>query len=219
MAMLALPLALPAFAQTATGVVTGKVTDRNSQRPLASVQVRVAGSPRAALTDDAGNYRITAVPAGTIQVTAQRIGYAPQTRTVSVPASGVATADFSIVVSAAQLDVFVVTATGTTERKRENGAVTATIDSSAINKAAISTFADALSSRAPGVVVQQAAGETGAGSRVRIRGSNSISLSNEPLLIIDGARVDNNPSSSAIGTGGQLPSRLNDINPEEIENI
>ena len=219
LAALVLPLALPAFAQSATGVVTGRVTDRNTQRPLGSVQVRVGGTPRATITDDAGNYRLTGVPVGTIQVTAQRIGYGPQTRTVVVSAAGVATADFTIAVSAAQLDVFVVTATGTTEQKRANGAVTATIDSSALNKAAISTFADALSSRAPGVVVQQAAGEAGAGSRVRIRGSNSISLSNEPLLIIDGARVDNNPSSSAIGTGGQLPSRLNDINPEEIENI
>jgi TonB-linked SusC/RagA family outer membrane protein len=68
-------------------------------------------------------------------------------------------------------------------------------------------------------VVQTSAGETGAGSRVRIRGSNSISLSNDPLLIIDGVRVDNTSRSTFQGTGGQEPSRLNDINPEEIESI
>ena len=67
--------------------------------------------------------------------------------------------------------------------------------------------------------MQTSAGETGAGSRIRIRGSNSISLSNDPLLIIDGIRADNSSQSSAQGTGGQLPSRFNDINPEEIEDI
>ena len=68
-------------------------------------------------------------------------------------------------------------------------------------------------------MVQTSAGEIGAGSRIRIRGSNSISLSNDPLLIIDGIRADNSSESSATGTGGQLPSRFNDINPEEIETI
>ena len=65
----------------------------------------------------------------------------------------------------------------------------------------------------------QSAGESGAGTRVRIRGSNSISLSNEPLLIVDGIRLDNTPESSPIDVGGQFPSRFNDINPEDIESI
>ena len=129
------------------------------------------------------------------------------------------TADFTLAVAATTLDQIVVTATGQSERRRESGASTATIESSQIEKAAISTFADALSSRAPGVVVQTSAGESGAGARIRIRGSNSISLSNEPLIIVDGIRLDNTPESSPISTGGQFPSRINDINPEDIESI
>jgi TonB-dependent SusC/RagA subfamily outer membrane receptor len=46
-----------------------------------------------------------------------------------------------------------------------------------------------------------------------------LSLSNDPLLIVDGIRVDNNAASSTIGVGGQTPSRFNDINPEDIETI
>ncbi len=208
-----------AVAQGAVGTVAGRVIDRTTQQPLVGAQVRVVGTTRGTSTDETGSYRIIGVREGSVQIAVQRIGYGPLSRSVTVPAGGIVTVDFSLAVSAAQLDVVVVNATGTTERKRENGAVTATIDSSALNKAAISTFADALSSRAPGVVVMTAAGETGAGSRVRIRGSNSISLSNEPLIIVDGTRVDNSPSSTAIGTGGQSPSRLNDINPEDIENV
>ena len=93
------------------------------------------------------------------------------------------------------------------------------VDAAAIRNAGPQVNLSEALARVPGVVVQQAAGETGAGSRIRIRGSNSISLSNDPLLVVDGIRVDNNAQSTAIGTGGQLPSRFNDINPEEIESI
>ena len=215
---MALAFASPAIAQS-TGTITGRVTERQTQRPLGNVQVRVVGSNRGAVTDDSGSYRITNVPAGVAQVAAQRLGYGPQSRSVSVTAGGSITADIVMAPAVATLDAITVTATGQTERKRENGAPTATIDSASLNKAVISTLSDALSSRVAGVVVQTSAGETGAGSRIRIRGSNSISLSNDPLLIIDGIRADNSSQSSAQGTGGQLPSRFNDINPEEIEDI
>lgn len=216
--VLALAFAVPAKAQT-VGTITGRVIDRQTQRPLASAQVRITGTPRGAQTDDQGLYRIINVPTGVVQLVAQRIGYGPMSRTVAVSANGTTTADFGLAVAATTLDQVLVTATGQSERKRQSGVSTATIDSSAVNRATVSTFSDVLSSRAPGVVVQQAAGETGAGARVRIRGSNSISLSNDPLLIVDGVRVDNSSLSTSIGTGGQQPSRFNDINPEEIENI
>ena len=216
--LIALAIAAPAWAQS-TGTITGRVIDRQSQRPLGGVQVRIIGTARGSQTDDAGAYRIANVPIGVTQLGAQRLGYGAQSRTVNVVENGSVTADFQMAVAATTLDQVTVTATGQSERRRENGAATASIDSSQLNKATISTFSDALSSRAPGVVVQTASGETGAGSRIRIRGSNSISLSNDPLLIVDGVRVDNLAQSSAIGTGGQLPSRFNDINPEEVESI
>ncbi|HET7372704.1 MAG TPA: SusC/RagA family TonB-linked outer membrane protein [Gemmatimonadaceae bacterium] len=215
---LALALASPAYAQ-ATGTITGRVADRQTQRPLVGAQVRIVGSTRGAITNDSGTYRIINVPTGNVQLAVQRLGYGPQTRTVAVSSGGTTTADFAMSTAVTTLDVLTVTATGQTERSRENGAPTATIDSASLNKAVISTLSDALSSRVAGVVVQTAAGETGAGSRIRIRGSNSISLSNDPLLIIDGIRADNSSQSSAQGTGGQLPSRFNDINPEEIEDV
>jgi TonB-linked SusC/RagA family outer membrane protein len=214
----ALALAGPAFAQGTVSTVSGTVRERGSERPLAGVQVRVAGTQRGGATDAAGHYRIAGVPLGTIQLVAQELGYAPQSRTITLGVAG-ATEDFTLAQTVTTLDQVVVTATGQSERRRESGASTAVIDNTQIVTAAVSTFADALSSRAPGVVVQSSAGESGAGARVRIRGSNSISLSNEPLLIVDGVRLDNTPESSPIDVGGQFPSRLNDINPEEIESI
>ena len=215
---IALAVASPLYAQ-GTGTITGRASDRQTQRPLASVQVRIVGTTRGAVTDDSGSYRIVNVPAGNYQLAAQRLGFGPQARAIVVTSGGTTTADFAMSPAVTTLDVLTVTATGQTERSRENGAPTATIDSASLNKAVISTLSDALSSRVPGVVVQTSAGETGAGSRIRIRGSNSISLSNDPLLIIDGIRADNSSESTAQGTGGQLPSRFNDINPEEIEDV
>jgi hypothetical protein len=204
----ALALAAPALAQGTVGTITGTVRERGSERALPGAQIRVVGTQRGAVTDPSGRYRIVGVPTGTVQLTAQLIGYAPVPRTVTLGESG-ATADFALTQAATTLDQIVVTATGPSERRRESGASTATIDAGQVTTAAVSTFSDVLSSRAPGVVVMSSAGESGAGTRIRIRGSNSISLSNEPLLIVDGIRLDNTPESTPISTGGQFPSRIN----------
>ena len=206
-------------AQQTGATITGRVTDRSSQRPLESVRVRIVGGTRAAATDANGDYRIVGVPAGNVQLVAQRIGYAPVPRSVSVPATGTVTVDFTLAVSATQLDQVIVTATGETQRKRETGNSISSIDTSSLTLAATTNFSSVLAARAPGVSVVNSGGTTGGSSRIRIRGSNSIALSNDPLLIIDGIRVDNSSSSTSVGVGGQSPSRFNDINPDEIENI
>src|SRR5207245_2734638 len=72
----------------------------------------------------------------------------------------------------------------------------------------------------PGVRVIRASGEVGAGGVTRIRGSGSLSLSNEPLIYVDGVRVNNNSTApSEAYNGWSTPSRVNDLNPEEIESI
>ncbi|HTD59742.1 MAG TPA: TonB-dependent receptor, partial [Gemmatimonadaceae bacterium] len=89
--------------------------------------------------------------------------------------------------------------------------------------AAAPNFASVLEGSTPGVQVSQPSGTTGTGAKVRIRGSSSVSLSNEPLIVIDGVEVDNEANQQnqlgTIGVGGQTTSRLNDINPDEIESI
>jgi len=210
---------LPAAAQAQGATVTGRVVDRATSRPLSDVQVFVAGTPRGSRTAEDGRYSIIGVPAGAVQIRVIRIGYEAQTRTINVTAGATQTVDFSLTATATTLDQVVVSVTGQSERRCESGVSTAKIDTSKVNMASVQNFSDVLSSRAPGVVVQQAGGTTGGSSRIRIRGSNSINLSNDPLLLIDGVRVNNNPNSTAIGVGGQTPSRFNDIDPEDIESV
>src|SRR6185295_17279769 len=82
-----------------------------------------------------------------------------------------------------------------------------------------SSLADALSGRDAGVQILQSGGTVGTGTRIRIRGQTSLSLSNEPIYYVDGVRVESGDNSLSIGTGGQAPSRINDINPEDIANV
>jgi TonB-linked SusC/RagA family outer membrane protein len=211
-----------AAAQQPTGTITGRVLDRASQQPIIGVTVRVVGTTRGVQTGDQGTYRITGVPSGTVSVQALRIGYASATRPITMTDGGTSTLDFALEQAATQLDIVQVTATGQEQSRRESGVATANINvATDVPQAAVTNMATVLSSRAPGVVVQEAGGTTGSGARVRIRGSNSVSLSNDPLIIVDGIRVNNeqDDATNSIGVGGQQPSRLNDINQEDIENI
>src|SRR5262245_6374791 len=210
--------ALAAHAQ-ATGTITGRVTDRSTQQPIADAQVLIVGSTRGARTSDAGQYRLTTVPAGEVRVRVIRLGYEAETRTLTVSGNQTVTADFALGVTATRLDQVVVSATGESELRRESGNNVATINTDSIPKTLVNGVNDLLSSRAANVVVTQTSGTTGGGSRIRIRGSNSLSLSNEPLIIIDGVRAISDVSGSTIDIGGQNPSRLDDLNPEDIDDI
>ncbi len=216
----ALTFSIPLSAQqAATGTVTGKVTDAASGRPVQDAQVRLVGTTRGAVTTADGSYRLTGVAAGTASLRAQRIGYTPVSKSATVVAGGTAAVDFAMTQAVTQIDQVVVTGTGETQRKRERGMATSRIDSNSFNPSTVRTLSNVLQARAPGVTVQGSGGTTGTGSRIRIRGSNSLSLANDPLLIVDGVLMDNNASSTGVGTGGQVISRFDDINPADIEDI
>ena len=219
-----LALALPVAASVAsaqTGTIVGTVVDQASKTPLPSVQVQIVGTTRGVITGSDGHFRLAVVPSGPTQIRATRIGYAAATQTVSVPTGDVATVDFGLSATQVTLDQVVVTGTQETQRERVSGNLVAVIAADSVNKAAVNTFSDLLAGKAAGVDIMQSSGEVGASSRIRIRGSNSISLSNDPLLVIDGVFVDNGTNSlaNAIFTGGQTVSRFDDLNPDEIENV
>jgi TonB-dependent starch-binding outer membrane protein SusC len=214
-----LMLAGAASVAAAQGSVTGRVIDTLTTQPIASAQVILSGTTRRAFTGQDGRYRLDGVAPGTAEIRVVAIGYSAATGSVTVDAGQVATLDFALAPARFVLDEIVVTATGE-QRNREVGNAVSNVDASKITEeASQSSFADLMTGRAPGVLVVPSGGTTGAGSRVRIRGSNSVSLSNEPVIVIDGIRVENGANSISIGVGGQTPSRINDINPEDIESF
>jgi TonB-linked SusC/RagA family outer membrane protein len=199
--------------------VSGRVTDSTSRQPIVAAQVFVGGTTLRTLTDQQGRFHFDNVPPGAVTVRVAFIGYKAQVKTVTAQPGAPATVDFALLFAPIGLDAVVVTATGP-QMQREQGNAIHTVDAAAVvSKAPVTNMADMLNSRAPGMVVQEAGGTTGSGTRTRIRGSNSLSLSNEPVLYVDGIRVENGASSSSIGVGGQVPSRLNDLNPNDVEAV
>jgi TonB-linked SusC/RagA family outer membrane protein len=206
----------PLNAQTET-ILTGLIRDE-SGRPIVAAQVTIPGTRFAGETGADGRYRIRGLPAGPQQIRISAFGFATQNSRVVVNPSGVSTANFSLPVAAFELDEVVVTATGE-QAKREIGHSVARINAAELTQTKpISNMNDLLVARTPGVTVTPG-NLTGAEARIRIRGSNSLSLNNDPVYYIDGIRMEAASGSSSIGIGGTSISRVNDINPEEIESI
>ena len=225
LALLALAVFLmpSSLAAQSTGTVEGTVTDAGSKRPIQGVQVSIVGTGGTvgALTNAQGAFRILNVTAGSRQVRARLIGYAPALKTVDVTAGGTATVAIALGQSAVELSAVVTTGTGGSQvEARKLGNTVAAIE--APKNAPISSFSDMLQGREPGVMALPSTGTTGEGARIRIRGNASLSQSNEPIVYVDGVRIDNGGSFGrgfvATGGGGN-PSRLDDIDPSTIEKV
>ena len=193
------------------------MTIEGTARPLASTQVSIQRMGLGTQTDDGGAYRISGVPAGTHEVRFQRIGYAPVTRQVTVAAGALATVDVGLRDAPVSLDQIVVTATGE-QRKAEIPHALSTISAEDIQDVPVSNTQQLITAQAPGVTVLGNSGQPGSGGVIKLRGTNSLSQGNNPIIYVDGIRIFS-------GTRGVVPNArqtslpLNDINPEDIERV
>ena len=207
-----------AIAQGTTGTITGVAREEGTGRPISNARVTIVGTSISVPTQDDGTYILRGAPAGVQEVRAIALGHAAQRLSVTVPAGGSATLDFVLPQAAVLLEQVVTTATGQ-QRKTEVGNDIPRIPASELAATKpIANITDMLNARAPGVEVL-GGNLIGTGQRIRIRGTNSLSLSNDPIVILDGIRMTSTTGSSTIGIGGSNPSRLSDIDPNQIESI
>ena len=217
---MSLPLSA-AVAQGTAAIIEGRVIDATTTRPLENVQVTIDGTTLGGMTNAQGGYRITGipVPAGTatVLVRVRAIGYSRETRSVTVSAGETAKRDFAVTVSAVQLNQVVVTGSGQkTEVKRLGNTVSVIVPPA---NAPINDISNLLTAREPGVSGLVSGGLSGEGAKIRIRGNASLSQSNEPIVFVDGVRM-NSGGGFGIGTGGGgSPSRIDDIDPSTIERV
>jgi TonB-linked SusC/RagA family outer membrane protein len=215
-------IAGPVVAQSATGIVTGRVLDSASRQPLSAVSVRIVGTATGALTRNDGTFTIGTVTAGLHQVRASRIGFAPQTRDVTVPAGGTITVEFAIAPQAAVLSDIVVTGYGTQRRESITGSV-ATVNTEEANVGVVTNATQMLQGRVAGVEISTNNGEPGSGVQIRIRGGTSIQASNDPLYVVDGVPLQNEGGVAGAMTPGVNAALgrnpLNTINPNDIESM
>ena len=203
-------LAAPATAaaQGTTGFIQGRVTEAANGRPIANAQVMVVGTAVGALTDQQGSYRITGAPARQVDVRVRYIGFAPMTRTVVVATGQTAQADFALAVSVLELDEIVVTGSGQQVEAKRLGNTVAVIRPP--ENVPVRDLSSLLAAREPGLSSITSAGLTGEGARIRIRGNASVTQSNEPVIFVDGIRIN---------AGGTRTSRLDDIDPSSVDRI
>ena len=206
-----------AFAQGGTGTITGRVQDSVTKAAIGDARVVVISASNAYATTNAEGRYTLKVPAGKSDLRVLRVGYGESKFTVTVAAGQTLNRDISLTESVVKLQSVVTTATGE-QRRVELGNAVATLDvASRMAEAPVKNLGDLLAAKNPGVQVLPS-NMTGGGSRVRIRGTNSFTLSNDPIYVIDGVRMTSG-NGAAIGVGGTTQNRANDLSPEEIENI
>jgi TonB-linked SusC/RagA family outer membrane protein len=202
------------------GVLAGRVITEAGARPLAGVQVAVQDQAgKGAVTDASGRFRITGVTGSQVVVNVRMIGYRAITQTVNVGSTNL---QFAMGERAIELDQVVVTGTAGGEQKKALGTSVDQVNVSDITaKQPVPSVDALLNGRAAGVAILPGTGMVGAGARIRIRGIGSFSLTPDPLVYVDGVRVDNQTgtgiSIQAFGSG--VVSRLNDFDPDQIESI
>ena len=221
--LFALPAASVARAQG--GTVTGQVTDASTRRGVANAVIQIEGTRLSANTDQEGRYRVVNVPAGTRAVVARRIGYTRGRQEVVVAGEQSVTANLMLLIAATSLDAVVITGTAGAQVRREIGNAVTTINvEEQLSKSEAPDLGSLLNARSSGVSVIQSTGRLGAGPNIQIRGVSSLGLNNNPLIYIDGVRVNNTtgggPSGGGFGSqNSSVAGRLNDINAEDIESV
>ncbi|TVR59972.1 MAG: SusC/RagA family TonB-linked outer membrane protein [Gemmatimonadales bacterium] len=210
----------PLRATARTGTIQGRVTHGRTGQALTAVQVFVTGTQQGAITDNTGAYQISGVGAGTVTVEAQLIGFAAVRQEVTVVSGETVQVDFQLTERALDLDGIVVTGTAGGTQRRAIGNVVATVDAEEImSRAPIGNVDQLLGQRTPGAMMLPGTGQVGTGSAIRIRGNSSLALANEPIIYIDGVRMDSDPRRGPAQRGGANVSRLNDIHPGDIASI
>lgn len=208
----------PTFGAAQTATITGKVTDASTKAPLAEVRVAIAGTALATQTNAAGDYRLTNVRPGRVTMQTFRLGYKAAGDTLRAVAGQTHTVNFSLTQSLVSLSEVVVTGTaGNQERRAQSAQVASLTVPQLVKEAPVKNVGELLQSRIPSVAVSANSGVIGTAKTIRIRGAASINLSNQPLLFIDGVRINEGAINGNVS--GQSYDRMNDLNPDEIESV
>ncbi len=193
--------------------VTGTVVDEFG--PVAGASVSVKGTNEGTITDMDGNFSLTVSQGATISISF--IGYVPQ----EIKYIGQTSLAIQLVEDTQNLDEVVVTAMGIKKEKRALSYAMSELKSEDIQLVPVQNVANSLYGKAAGVqIAQTAAGPTG-GTKIQIRGINSVEGNTRPLIVVDGIPINDTDSNWAGRERDQTQqgSALNDINPDDIESM
>ncbi len=197
--------------------IKGVVKDEGGL-PLSGVSVTIKGSKKGTQTDDNGAFSLIADD-DNVTLVISSVGYEP----LEIKASAKREVAIALRPLSGELEGVVVNALGFKEKADKQGSSSAKIEPVSVLKSGETGLIQAMAGKAAGVTITRSNGDPGASATIRIRGANTISGASQPLIIVDGIPVSNSQiqgfGSSAFGTGVAQQSRLNDINPNDIESI
>ncbi len=206
--------------------VSGKITDSASKLAIPGATVAISGTSLSTVSDDDGNFTIYNVPLGERQLNVKLFGYKSVNHSVSVTSKD-QLIRIVMVPIATSLTGVVTTATGTQRKLEVGNDITVIKVDSVMKVMPVSSLTDLLATRVPGLNVSPTSGSPGAPSRIRIRGVSSINATNDPIVIMDGIRInavqiensENEAGDASRGSNQLVPSPLDGIDPNSIETV
>ena len=204
-----------ALAQT---TLTGKVVSQEDGEPVIGASIKIEGTKTGTVTDVDGNFSLVA-PSGNAKLVISYLGMKSQ--------KVVAKSKMKIVMEGEDntLNDVVVTALGVSRQKKALGYAVTELkgDEMLKSRGGLSNPVNALQGKVAGLTISSSAGSMGGSSKVLLRGANSLSGSNQPLFVVDGVPIeggDNNSTETQRGGGGyDYGNLIQDINPDDVENI
>ncbi len=199
--------------------VQGTITSSEDGLPIPGVSIVQKGTANGTITDIDGKYNLM-VPQGSVLVFSF-VGMKAQ----EVTTTSATTYNVTLDPDVTGLDEVVVTALGISREKKALGYAVTELNSEELTTVKDPNVINSLSGKVAGVVITQSTSGPGGGSRVLIRGNNSLSGNNQPLYVVDGVPIDNSGAGSASGEGTGEYSRadfgtgISDINPDDIESM
>lgn len=193
--------------------VTGRVSDANGA--VTGATVSVIGTSKATSTDANGSYTIQANNGDKLRIS--NVGYLTQEITVSGTSINV-----TLVVDDSSLEEVVVTAMGVKREKRSLGYSFQEIQGPTLTDARENNIANALAGKVANLQVVKSGGGAASSSKIILRGFNSITGDNQPLIVVDGVPMDNFSGASNNdfwNPSADMGSGLGDLNPEDIESM
>jgi TonB-linked SusC/RagA family outer membrane protein len=190
--------------------ITGRVLSFEDKEPLPGVTVLVVGTSLGMVTDAQGMYKITP-PSGANELSFSFIGK----RTVTEKINGRTTINVSLENDVVDVNEVVVVGYGQQIKSDITGSITkVSVDD--LQKGADLSFESSLQGKTPGVFIQKATGKLGEGIKIRVRGTSSLSASNQPLYVVDGMIITSQDQGS---TGNHPTNPIADLNFDDIESI
>ncbi|MFC6099449.1 SusC/RagA family TonB-linked outer membrane protein [Olivibacter domesticus] len=177
--------------------ITGKVLS-NTGIFLTSVTVKNTRSQMSVLSNSQGLFSIAAKPGDTLQF--QYLGYLGK----NIAVNDNKELTVYLTAKANDLDEVVVIGYGAVRKRDLTGAVSV-VNTEDLRNIPVTRVDQMLQGRIAGAEIMSTSGEPGAGTSIRIRGTRSISATNEPLYVVDGVM-------DAI-------SDLNELNPSDVASI